>query len=194
MTLQRISNVDGFGYDTVAPGQSKLLPTGSGDYRSQYTQGSNPCLLPGRTLGFLAPSNNADGTGAGSSTLAMGITVGEEILSFTGGATVNSVGNLLPANSLIMGVSFRVVIVIASSRTISIGDSTQAARFQAAATSGAAGTTGVGTLHWNPAVASDALGPRQVTATTVRVTASGTAASGAVRVIVPAITHAVPPF
>jgi hypothetical protein len=89
----------------------------------------------------------------------------------------------LPASSTITAVMGRVVTVIPTATTFTVGDPTTAARF-ASGVAVAAGTTFVGLAHRQPSVA-DAAGPVQVAAAKVRITpdSSPAAATGQVRVV-----------
>jgi hypothetical protein len=93
---------------------------------------------------------------------AMEFGVNEELITIgTGTTTTGANTSLLPANSLIEMVVGRVTVAIPTAATFTVGDTAQPARF-VSGVAVALGTTFVGTLHKNPAVASDALGPRQV--------------------------------
>ncbi|KKK49743.1 hypothetical protein LCGC14_3131980, partial [marine sediment metagenome] len=107
--------------------------------------------------------------------------ISEEITLSTGGATTDSAGNLLPANSIIEGVVARVTETITTATDWALGDATQAARFLAASTNLTLGDTEVGLAHRQPSVA-DALGPVQSAAAALRVTCSGTPGAGKIRV------------
>lgn len=108
-------------------------------------------------------------------------TLSEEITLSTGGATTDSAANLLPANSEILSITYRVTTAITTAVNFSIGDATTAARFVSGATGVAAGETGVGLLHKNPDVAA-AAGPVQTAAAKIRITANTTPGAGAIRV------------
>jgi hypothetical protein len=121
----------------------------------------------------------------------------EEIALSTGGATTDSVADLLPANSIILSVSARITTAVAGvdSTGISVGDPTTAARFGSLAAL-TAGTTVVGIDQLKGAVASDAAGPTQSTAAKVRLTCAGgadnTPTAGKVRVAVSFIRFTAP--
>lgn len=125
------------------------------------------------------------GSGSRSSTLVTALQfsmyVMEEVLTVAAAATSDTAANLLPANSLIHAVLGRNTVAIPTAATYTVGDATQAARF-ASGVAVAAGTTFVGFLHWNPAVASDNLGPRQTADAKLRVTPSLTPANNSGRI------------
>lgn len=108
-----------------------------------------------------------------------------ELMTIAAAASSDSTANLLPADAIIDAVVVRVTTVIPTAATFTVGDATQAARF-ATGVAVAATTTAVGTLHWNPAVASDNLGPRQTADAKIRITpnAQPADATGRVRVTV----------
>ena len=109
--------------------------------------------------------------------------ISEEITLSTGGATTDSAGNLLPANSIIEGVVARVTETITTATDWALGDATQAARFLAASTNLTLGDTEVGLAHRQPSVA-DALGPVQSAAAKLRITTTGTPGAGKLRLTV----------
>ena len=109
--------------------------------------------------------------------------ISEEITLSTGGATTDSVGDLLPANSVIEGVVARVTETITTATDWALGDASQAARFLAASTNLTAGDTEVGLAHRQPSVA-DASGPVQSAAASLRITTSGTPGAGKIRITV----------
>ena len=108
--------------------------------------------------------------------------VNSELLTIAAAATTDTTGNLLPVDAVIESVSVRVVTVIPTAATFTVGDATTAARF-ATGVAVAAGTTAVGLLHRNPDVAA-AAGPVQSAAAKVRITPNTApgAATGQVRV------------
>ncbi len=107
--------------------------------------------------------------------------ISEEITLSTAGATTDSAGNLLPANSVIEGVVARITEAITTATDWALGDASQGARFLAANSTLALGTTAVGLAHRQPSVA-DALGPVQSAAAALRVTCTGTPGAGKIRV------------
>ena len=108
----------------------------------------------------------------------------ENLTLSTSGTTTNTSANLLPANALILAVVCRVTTTITTATNWSVGDSTTAARFSSANGTLTAGTTSVGLNHQQGAVTTDAAGPVQVSATTVRITTTGTPGAGAIRITV----------
>lgn len=104
----------------------------------------------------------------------------------TSGVTTNTSTSLLPANSVIEAVVIRVTTTITGGgvTAFSVGDSTTAARFSASAGGLTAGSTRVGLQHQHGSVSTDATGPVQVTATTVRITCDATPTAGAIRIVV----------
>jgi hypothetical protein len=108
----------------------------------------------------------------------------ESITLSTGGTTTNSSANLLPANSLILHVAARVTTTITTATDWSVGDGTTAARFSSANSTLTAGTTSVGLNHWKGNVSTEATGPTQTSAATLRITTTGTPGAGVIRVIV----------
>lgn len=104
-------------------------------------------------------------------------------LSTSGAAT--TVGtNILPANSIILGVSARVTTTITGcSGGWELGDGTTAARFAAANGTLTAGTTQVGSVQLTTGVASATTGMFQASATNFVVTCvTSNASAGAIRV------------
>lgn len=97
----------------------------------------------------------------------------------TVGTTTDTVGNLLPANSLIESVVARVTTTITTATSWALGDGTTAARFAAANSTMTAGATSVGTAHWAGTISSV-----QAAAAKVRVTTVGTPGAGVVRITV----------
>ncbi|KKL20154.1 hypothetical protein LCGC14_2458310, partial [marine sediment metagenome] len=108
--------------------------------------------------------------------------ISEEITLSIAGTTTDSAGNLLPANSIIEGVVARVTEAITTATDWALGDASQGARFLAANSTLALGTTAVGLAHRDPTVASADLGPVQSAAAALRVTCSGTPGAGKIRV------------
>ncbi len=103
----------------------------------------------------------------------------EEITLSTGGATTNSAANMLPDNSVIEAVTWRVTQAITTAANFSIGDPTTAARFVSASTGITLGSTGVGLAHIDQ---TGAAGPRQTAGNNVRITCNATPGAGKVRV------------
>lgn len=105
----------------------------------------------------------------------------ELITLSTVGATTDSVGNMLPANSIIRAVVARVTTTITTATDWKLGDATIAGRFTAANATLVAGTTDVGMVHIDLTGTS---GPRQTAAAKLRITTTGTPGAGVVRVVV----------
>lgn len=109
-----------------------------------------------------------------------------ELITLSTSTTVtDSTTNLLPANCLIQAVTARIQTAITGSTDWKLGDPTSVGRFTNANTSLTTSISTVGLNHWNPAVATTAaLSPIQTTATTVRITTTGNATAGKIRVTV----------
>lgn len=105
-----------------------------------------------------------------------------ELVTIAAAATSTSVGDLLPADSIIEAVNVRVTVVIPTAETFTVGDGTSAARF-GTGIAVAADTTNVGIVQHNPANA-DTAGPVQAAAAKIVITPSAqpAAATGRVRV------------
>lgn len=168
---------------SAAPSISFTSDTGTGFRRSSLgvvtfdSQGADSVQLGQNTLtGFSVLGGN------GSSAQLLSIT--ELITLNTGAATTDSAANLLPANSIILGVVWRVTTTITTAVNYSIGDPTTAARFVSANTGVAATSTGVGFLQLDGAVATSAAGPTQTAAAKLRITCNATPGAGVVRVVV----------
>lgn len=114
--------------------------------------------------------------------------ISEEITLATNATTTDSTANLLPANSLILGVVARVTTTITAAATgWSLGDGATTARFAANNTNLTANDASktYGLAHWQGGVSTDATGPVQVAAAKLRVTcAGGNPGAGKVRVTV----------
>lgn len=96
-------------------------------------------------------------------------------------AFTDTVGNLLPANSVIEALVARVVTTITAATDWKLGDPTTAGRFSAANATMTAGATIIGTVQ---ADQTGAAGPRQTAAAKVRVSTTGIPGAGQVRVTV----------
>lgn len=159
----------------------------------------NPLINPGIEFGrllhlfgsiFSTPSVSTSGGPDKVATFG----VKTELLTIAASANSNTVDTtILPANSLILAVTARVTVAIPTATTFTIGDATQASRF-ATGVAVAVNTQAVGFLHWNPAVASDNLGPRQTANAGIRVTPNSTPgnANGRVRLYVAYLAFAAP--
>lgn len=103
----------------------------------------------------------------------------------TVGLTTDTVGNLLPAGSIIEAVVCRVTTTITTTTNWAVGDATQSARFSSANATLVAGTTSIGLNQADPTVASANLGPVQVAAAKVRITCTGSnPGAGIIRITV----------
>ncbi len=123
-------------------------------------------------------------TAANTSTVTWG-TANEQLTLSTSGLTTDSVGNLLPANSIIEAVCVRVTTTITTTTNWAVGDPTTSARFSSANATLTSGTTSVGLNHMQGSVTTDAAGPVQTAAAKVRITCTGSnPGAGAVRIIV----------
>jgi len=121
-----------------------------------------------------------------------------EEITLTASST-NSVANLLPANSLILGVLGRVTESITRATTpatgVAIGDTAVGVRFVQSGGMGVTnGSTAIGLRQWRGSVAADANGPTQTAAGQVQINIDGTGAvlTGKVRVVVHYLTFTVP--
>lgn len=112
----------------------------------------------------------------------------ENLTLSTSGATTDTVGNLLPANSIIMAVSGTVTTTITTATDWKLGDSVTAGRFSAADTTLTAGESvpksGFPPVQIGTGVASATTGVYQASAAKVRVTCTGTPGAGAIRITV----------
>lgn len=105
----------------------------------------------------------------------------ELITLSTVGTTTDSVQNLLPANSIIDGVVAIVTTTITTATDWELGDATIAGRFTPINATLVKGTQQIGTVQVDQTGTS---GPRQLTATPLRITTTGTPGAGAIRVTV----------
>ena len=96
-------------------------------------------------------------------------------------SAVSDTTNMLPANSVIEAVVYRITVAITGATSLTIGDYANPARFVARATSLAAGETGVGTEHVDHA---GAAGPRQALSAPVRVACNSTPSGGRIMITV----------
>jgi len=129
----------------------------------------------GSTSASLAAVNGA------TSTLGMNT----ELLTYASGTTLDSVANLLPANSLILAVMCRITTAFSggTGTTWAVGDASTSDRFNDANATLAAGTTSVSVNQWNHAKAAGYT-PFQASAAKVRLTFDNAFTAGAVRVAV----------
>lgn len=115
-----------------------------------------------------------------SARMTMGAST-EAITLSTIGTTTDSTANLLPANSVIRGITVFVDESITVASAFSVGDATIAARFLATGTGLVFGSTAVGLACVDQTGTS---GPKQTAAAKVRITTTGTPTAGIVRVTV----------
>lgn len=99
----------------------------------------------------------------------------------TGGTTTDT-ASIIPANSFVVAVTYRVTTTITTAANFSIGDATTAARFVSGATGLTAGSTGIGLRHLQGGVATDAAGPIFTSSSAVRITTNANPGAGAIRV------------
>lgn len=111
-------------------------------------------------------------------------TISELITLNLAGVNSDSVADLLPANAFILSVTARVTTTITGATDWNLTDTASVNRFAVANATLTAGTTMTGLRHLQGAVATDALGPVQITAAKFRITTTGTATAGIVRVTV----------
>jgi hypothetical protein len=97
--------------------------------------------------------------------------------------TTDTTANLLPANSFIDAVAYRVILAV-DGTSISVGDATQAARFVSSSNQIGATQGVVGMLQLDPTVASANLGPVQTSAAKVRISCGSQNTGGQVRITV----------
>ena len=109
----------------------------------------------------------------------------ELITLSTAAAATDSTLDLLPANSIIRGVAWKVPTTFTVTTGFTLGSTGSAARFQALTTAYTAGNSGIGLAHVDTTGA-------QVTAGKLRVTNSAAPGAGAIRVTVFADTFTVP--
>jgi len=159
------------------------LPAASYNDNEAYELAQNlasySAFCPSGTICGLADHRTVQPTANGA-TWTQG-SISEVITLSSTGTTTDSVANLLPANSIIEAVVARVTTTVATATDWKLGDATTAGRFSAANSSLTAGTTQVGLAHVDqrgPA------GPRQTSAAKLRITTTGTASAGAIRVTV----------
>lgn len=156
------------------------LPTDSGLFlrnAAPNPTGIDPILAAMKRFSVIASLMDGDND-------AMSFSVTEELLVVGTGATTtgSATAPLLAANSLTLAVTGLVLVAIPTATTFTVGATAQPAKF-ATGVAVAAGTSFVGFLQWNPAVISDALGPRNVTAASIVVdpSANPATATGVIR-------------
>ena len=130
---------------------------------------------------------------AGSATTANGAAIAygsaSELLTLsTGGATSDTTANLLPANSWILGVVYRVTTTINNVTSWQPGDPTTTGRFGAQQSSGqlTAGATWIGNVFNTTGINSATTGMYQAAAAKARITTAGGTqnTTGAIRITV----------
>lgn len=119
-------------------------------------------------------------SGVGGSTVRMTIgSMSESLTLSTSGTTTDTVGYLLPANSIIKAVTIRIATSITIATNLTVGDSTTAARF---VSSIGGMSTGYNTVGLNAVDQTGAAGPKQISASKVRITTTGTPGAGVVNI------------
>jgi hypothetical protein len=139
-------------------------------------------IIASGTNGYQEAVNDAKANGGG----VVQFRNSELVTLATGGTTTDTTANLLPANSLLLGVTGTVNTTITASCTgWQLGDATTAGRFTANDTTLTAGETKVGSVHETTGIASATAGMFQTSAAKVRITcAGGNPGAGKVRVVV----------
>jgi hypothetical protein len=138
-------------------------------------------LIASGTGGFQEAVNDAGLNGGG----VVQFKNSELVTLATGATTTDTSANLLPANSLLLGVTGTVNTTITSACTgWELGDSVTAARFTANDTTLTAGEKKVGSVQVTTAIASATAGMFQTSAAKVRITcAGGNPGAGKIRVV-----------
>lgn len=106
----------------------------------------------------------------------------EEITLSTGGATTDTSATFLPAGSIILGVTTRITTTFGTAASYTLGDATTAARFLASNSDVTAGDTAIGIAAMEGGATTDAAGPTQASAASLRITANATPSAGAMLV------------
>lgn len=135
---------------------------------------------------FTAGSFATDGTNNADTAFSVSANSGATIIRKTKtesltltGATTDTTGNLLPANSYILAVAFRVTTTLPNSRTFSIGIAGNTTLYIAAGTSGTSTTTGSSWSNAAPVAPAN-----NGAAAKIRVTASNAdAANGVIEIV-----------
>jgi len=107
-----------------------------------------------------------------------------ELLTLSTVSTTTDTTMQLPANSIILSVTTRVTTTITTAVSFSVGDPTTAARFSASAGGLTAGSTRVGLDQMQGSIATDAAGPVQTTAASVRITTNANPGAGVIRITI----------
>jgi hypothetical protein len=117
----------------------------------------------------------------------------ETITLSTSGTTTNSTNtSMLPAGSVIDGVTCYVNTTITTATNWSVGDATTSTRFCSAQTGMGAGTEAVCLNHLKGGVSTDATGPTQAANAALRITTTGTPGAGKISCAVTARVFGVP--
>lgn len=137
-------------------------------FRAIFNVGSSAAVARFRTLGA------SGGVWERTSATAL-------ITLTTSGTTTDS-ASIIPADSIVEAVTYRVTTAITTAASFSIGDTTTATRFVSGATGLTLGSTGVGLRHWLGSVSTDAAGPVFTAASVIRITTNVNPGAGAIRV------------
>lgn len=129
------------------------------------------------TRGFVTKVAQLNNTGSSLYTANGGVWtqghISELITLNTAGLTTDSVADLLPANSIIEAIVYRITTTITTTTDFALGDPTTSSRFTSPSAVLAAGTTGTGLNHWSGAITTLAAGPSQAAAAKLRITCTG---------------------
>lgn len=106
----------------------------------------------------------------------------EEVTLDTGNPTTDTAANLLPPNSILLGVATRVTEAITVCANFSVGDSVTPARFVSASPGVALDSTTAGLIQQQGNSTTQATGPTQSTAAKVRITCNVNPGAGKIRV------------
>lgn len=158
----------------IAGGTGHLISPTDNTYDIGATGTTRPRNLYIGTSVFTQTVNNA------SSEIS---TLSENLTLNTGGTTTDTTIQL-PADSIIIAVTARVTTTIATATDWKVGDLTTNNRFIDTQSTLTAGTTAVGIRQMFGSVTTDATGPAQTTAASVRVTTTGTPSAGAIRLTI----------
>jgi len=142
-----------------------------------------PAVAITTNLGAALSGTSLQVNGSSGETVAIK-SISELVTLSTGGATTDTSANLLPANSLIVAVVARVTTTITTATDWKLGDANVAGRFTAANSTLTAGTTDISSVQWLANTTSANAGPIQVAAAKLRITTTGVASGGALRITV----------
>lgn len=177
-TLQMMTAAQAAESSYIAP-QIAARPLSILQTNPNFADFITPAAIISALAGAGAGTTGANGEAAGM------VVNSENIVLSTVGLTTDSVGNLLPANSIILAVAARVTALITVTTSWALGDATTAARFAAANSTLALGTTAVGLQAMQGSVSTDATGPVQAAAAKLRITCAGAnPGAGVIRVSV----------